>query len=181
MDIGLLLLRVIVGLLFVGHGTQKLFGWFNGPGIEGTTGMYDQLDYPRPRTMAVLAGTTEAVSGALLTVGLLVPLAAAGIIGVMVNAIVTVHADNGLWNTNGGYEYNLVLSTAAATLAFTGAGAWALDGAIGWDLAGIGWGIGAIALGIVTAAGVLASRETTARPAAATSQEEVEAEERRAA
>lgn len=161
---GLLLLRVVVGLLFVGHGTQKLFGWFGGNGIEGTGGFYDQLGYPRPRKMAVTAGVAEAGAGLLLTLGLLTPLAAAAIIGLMINAIYTVHADNGLWNTQGGYEYNLVLIAAAAALAFAGPGALALDGAFGWDLSGAVMGTVAVALGIVAAATVLAIR--SAAPAA---------------
>lgn len=160
MEIGPLLLRVVVGLLFVGHGTQKLFGWFGGHGIEGTTGFFDQLDYPKPRFMAIVAGATEAGCGLLLTLGLFTPLAAAGIIGVMINAAVTAHADNGLWSTNGGYEYNLVLATAAAALAFTGPGSLALD-----QTGGPVWGLAAIALAVLTALPVLALR--SARPATA--------------
>lgn len=165
---GLLLLRVVVGLLFVGHGTQKLFGWFGGNGIDGTAGFYDQLGYPRPRKMAVLAGATEAGAGLLLTLGLLTPLAAAAVIGLMINAIYTVHADNGLWNTQRGYEYNLVLIAAAAALAFAGPGALALDGALGLDLSGRIMGTVAIALGVVAAATVLAIRSAAPARSAGT-------------
>lgn len=174
---GLLLLRVVVGLLFVGHGTQKLFGWFGGNRIDGTAGFYDQLGYPRPRKMAVLAGATEAGAGLLLTLGLLTPLAAAAIIGLMISAIYTVHADNGLWNTQGGYEYNLVLIAAAAALAFAGPGALALDGALGLDLSGGVIGTVAIALGVVAAATVLAIRSAApARSTAAATASDAETE-----
>lgn len=175
MEIGPLLLRVVVGLLFVGHGTQKLFGWFGGGGLDGTAGFYRKLGYPKPRFMAIAAGATEAGSGLLLTLGLFTPLAAAGIIGVMINAAVAAHADNGLWSTNGGYEYNLVLGTAAATLAFTGPGALAFGAGFG----GTGWGVAAIAFGVTAAIPVLALRRTE-EPATASAGEE-EAEERRAA
>lgn len=173
---GLLLLRVIVGLLFVGHGAQKLFGWFGGHGIDGTADFYEQLDYPRPRTMAIVAGTTETGAGLLLALGFLTPLAAAGIIGVMVNAAVVAHADNGLWNTQGGFEYNLVLGAAAAALAFAGPGALALDGAIGWGLAGNVWGWTAVVLGIVGAGIVLAIRSAAPAAEAGTGHEEPEAQ-----
>src|SRR5881628_2596551 len=109
MDAGLLIVRAIVGLLFVGHGTQKLFGWWGGGGIDGTGGMFVQLGYPAPRKMAALAGFAESGAGALLALGLATPLAAAMLIGVMVNAIGAVHLDKGLWVTKGGFEYPLVM------------------------------------------------------------------------
>ena len=178
MEIGPLILRVVVGLLFVGHGTQKLFGWFGGNGIEGTAGFYRKLDYPRPRFMAILAGATETGSGLLLTLGLFTPVAAAGIIGVMINAAVAAHADNGLWSTNGGYEYNLVLATAAATLAFTGPGSLALG-----QTGGPVWGLGAITLALLAALPVLALRSARSSTGADTSRdaEATPADERRAA
>jgi putative oxidoreductase len=122
MDFAIVVLRLVVGLLFVGHGTQKLFGWFGGPGLDGTEGMMRSLGYRPARGHAVLAGATEALAGLLLVLGLLTPLAAAGIIGVMLNAIGTVHGTKGLWVTNGGYEYNLVLIVAAFSIATSAAG-----------------------------------------------------------
>ena len=160
MAFGLLILRVVIGALFIGHGTQKLFGWFDGPGLDGTTGMYRSLGYPKARTMAVLAGAAEAGAGLLLLLGWLTPLAAAAIIGVMINAIVTVHAANGPWASDGGWEYNVVLATTAATFAFAGPGALALDGGLGWDLSGTTWGITAVLLGIVGGGAILATRQT---------------------
>lgn len=161
MAFGLFILRFVIGALFVGHGTQKLFGWFDGPGPDGTSGMFRSLGYPRPRTMAVLAGTAEAGAGALLLLGWLTPFAAAAIIGVMVNAIAAVHAANGPWASDGGWEYNVVLATAATTFAFAGPGAWSLDAGLGWDLTGTVWGVTAVLLGLVSAGAILAVRQTT--------------------
>jgi putative oxidoreductase len=101
MAVGLLILRVVVGALFFGHGAQKLFGWFGGHGIDGTAGFMDSLEYRNGRVAAMLAGLTETISGLLLAVGLLTPLAAAGIIGVMVNATATVHWRKGLSSRQG--------------------------------------------------------------------------------
>jgi putative oxidoreductase len=131
MDVGLLIVRMVIGLLFVGHGTQKLLGWWNGHGVEGTAGFFASLGYPRGRFMAALAGTAEAGGGFLLAVGFATPLAAAAIIGVMVNATFSAHAGKGLWITNGGSEYALVNATLAFSLAWTGPGAYSVDNAIG--------------------------------------------------
>src|SRR5436190_19282313 len=120
MNFGLFILRVVVGGLFIGHGTQKLFGWFGGHGPEGVGRFLDSLGYQPGRRMAVLTGLAEAGGGALFAIGLLTPLGAAAIIGVMVNAIVAVHMKNGVWNDNGGVELPTVYSTAATAVAFVG-------------------------------------------------------------
>src|SRR5918911_3404856 len=109
MNIAMLVLRLVVGLLFIGHGTQKLFGWFGGHGRAGTAQMFDSLGLQPGARIAVLAGAAEAAAGVLLVLGLVTPFAAAAITAVMVTAIATVHGAKGLWTTNGGYEYNLVL------------------------------------------------------------------------
>lgn len=158
MDIGLLILRLVVGALFIGHGTQKLFGWFEGGGPQGTGQFYQGLGFRPGLPMAVLGGVSEAGGGTLLVLGLLTPLGAAAIIGMMVTAGVAVHAKNGVWNTNGGFELPLVFGTAAATLVFTGPGRYSLDRAVGWDLDGVAYGIGAVALGVVAALVVLERR-----------------------
>jgi putative oxidoreductase len=137
MDLGIALLRIVVGALFIGHGTQKLFGWFGGHGIEGTGGFMETLGYRPGRLHAVLAGTAEALGGLLLVLGLWIPLGAAAVIGVMVNAIGAVHADNGLWVTENGYEYNLVLIMVAVALAFFyGGGEWGFIATAGGAAAG---------------------------------------------
>ena len=113
MKLGRLAIRGIVGPLFVGHGTQKLFGWFGGHGLEGTAGFFEGNLGLRPgKRHATAAGLSEAVGGALLTVGALTPLASSMIIGAMTTAIRKVHAPKGPWVTVGGYEYNAVLIAA---------------------------------------------------------------------
>ena len=169
MAIGLLLVRVVVGLLFIGHGTQKLFGWFGGYGVEGTSGFMSSLGYRGKKAPALLAGFGEAGGGLLLALGFLTPLAAAAIIGVMVNAIVSVHAKNGVWNTENGVELPLVYATVAASLAFAGAGAFSLDRLAGWHLNGVAYGLGTLALGLAAGAAVLVFRR--AAPAAESSEE----------
>jgi putative oxidoreductase len=127
MDFGRTLLRTVVGGLFVGHGTQKLFGWFGGHGPEGTAGFFESLGLRPGRRHAMLAGAAEAGSGALLALGLLTPVAASGLVGVMTTAIQRVHARNGVWSTDGGYEYNLVLLAAVAAVTERESGpSWAL-------------------------------------------------------
>jgi putative oxidoreductase len=126
-NIGLLIIRLVVGLLFVGHGAQKLFGWFGGYGIKGTGGWFESIGIKPGVTMALLAGLTELIGGTLFTVGLLTPLAGIMIAGTMVMAIVKVHATNGLWATENGYEYNLILIAVTIGVALTGAGQYALD------------------------------------------------------
>src|SRR3954451_12280460 len=131
MELGLLVLRVVVGLLFMGHGTQKLFGWFGGHGLEGTAGFFEQGLGLRPgKRHATAAGVSEALGGALLTLGAFTPLAAGMISGTMVTAIRKVHASKGPWVTEGGYEYNAVLIAAMAALAESGPGTPSVDAAL---------------------------------------------------
>ena len=99
MKIGRLLVRLVVGGLFIGHGTQKLFGWLGGPGPDGAEEMMYKLDMHPARQNALAAGATETAGGALLALGAGTPLAAASLIGVMLTAIGKVHAANGPWNT----------------------------------------------------------------------------------
>src|SRR4051794_11244240 len=111
MNTGLLVIRVVVGALMAGHGAQKLFGWFGGPGVTGATGAMEALGFRPARGMATIAGLAELVGGVLFAAGLLTPLAAALIIAVMGAAIASVHWRAGIWTSEGGYEYNLVLIT----------------------------------------------------------------------
>lgn len=126
-DTGILILRVVAGLLFAAHGTQKLFGWFGGYGIKGTAGWLESLGAKPGVLMAVLAGLSELLGGLLLALGLWVWIAAALIIIPMLVAIAKVHGANGIWATSNGYEYNLVLIAIALAVAFTGAGAYSID------------------------------------------------------
>ena len=122
MTLGVLIIRVIAGLTMAAHGSQKLFGWFDGPGRRGTAGMMEKLGFREPAVMASLAGLAEFAGGLGLALGFLTPLAAIAIVVVMLNAALTVHLKNGFWNTAGGYEYPLVMSAIAVGIAATGPG-----------------------------------------------------------
>lgn len=126
-DFALLAIRLVVGLLFVGHGAQKLFGWFGGGGLEGTTKFMKKLDIQPPQFWALVTALAEFLGGLGLAFGILTPLAAAAIIGTMLMAIIKVHGKNGLWDKNDGIEYNLVLLIVAAAVGLAGPGAYALD------------------------------------------------------
>ncbi len=133
MDIALLLIRLVIGLAFAAHGTQKLFGWFGGHGLAGTGGFFASLGF-RPGTLfAAAAGTSEIAGGLLLALGLGGPIAATLIIAVMTVAVLSVHLPNGFFAQNGGYELPVVYAAAAALFAFVGYGAYSLDAAAGWS------------------------------------------------
>lgn len=155
MHIGRLAARAAIGSLFIGHGTQKLFGWFGGPGPAGTEGMMTSLNLHPARRNAMAAGAAETAGGALVLAGLATPLAAAGLIGTMVTAIRKVHWANGPWAANGGYEYNLVLITALAALVETGPGDLSLDAVLGRKTSGPIWALGALAAGAASSALVI--------------------------
>jgi putative oxidoreductase len=127
MDLGLLIIRLVIGVLFIGHGAQKLFGWFGGYGLKGTGGWFDSIGMKPGVTMALLAGLTELFGGILFALGLLTPLAGIMIAGTMLMAIIKVHAPNGLWSTANGYEYNLTLLVVAIGMALIGPGQYSLD------------------------------------------------------
>jgi putative oxidoreductase len=127
-------LRALIGGLFIGHGTQKLFGWFGGHGLEGTAGFFESLGLKPGKRNAIAAGVSEAGGGALLATGVAMPLAGAALTGTMATAIRHVHAPKGPWSTEGGWEYNAVL--IAATLALVE------------DNSGIGWALAAGAAGV---------------------------------
>ena len=130
---GLLLLRVVVGVALVGHGTQKLFGWFGGHGPRTTGTFFEMLGYRPGVLFAVIAGLSEAGGGALLALGFLTPLAGAAVIGVMLNAASSLRG-RGPWMINGGWEYTVVLATVGASIALTGPGAISVDHALGLEL-----------------------------------------------
>jgi putative oxidoreductase len=153
MTIGRLALRATVGGFFIGHGTQKLFGWFGGHGIETTAGFFEKLGLRPGKTHAIAAGLGEAGGGALLVAGLATPFAASVITATMLTAIHRVHLKNGPFVTNNGYEYNAVLIASALTLAEVGPGSLSLDRALGKELTGPKWSALALAGGAVGAAG----------------------------
>ncbi|MBA4492906.1 DoxX family protein [Paenactinomyces guangxiensis] len=123
-DIGLLIIRLIVGLTFMGHGAQKLFGWFGGHGLKGTAGWLESIGIRPGLLMAVLAGLGELIGGALFASGILMTFASFLIVVTMLVGIFMVHGKNGYWATQGGFEYNLVLIAVAIGLALTGPGSY---------------------------------------------------------
>lgn len=127
MNIALVILRLVVGALFVGHGAQKLFGLFGGHGLAATAGWLQGLGLRPARLWALVVGVCEFGGGLLLALGFVTPIAALALITVMLAAIASVHWTKGLWAANGGYEYNLVLSAVAIALALGGPGNYALD------------------------------------------------------
>jgi len=124
---GLLLIRLVVGLTFAGHGAQKLFGWFGGYGPKGTGGWLESIGIRPGVTMAILAGLAELIGGLLFAAGLLTEVGAALIIVVMLVAIAKVHAKHGYWVSSNGIEYPFVLIVVALGVALTGAGDYSLD------------------------------------------------------
>jgi putative oxidoreductase len=163
MKLGALALRTTIGGLFVGHGTQKLFGWFDGPGLDGVSGMMEKLELRPPRRHALLAGLSETVGGALLTAGAFTPVATAMLTGSMTTAIRKVHAPKGVWVTGGGYEYNAVLIAALAALVDSGPGALSVDSAVFPRMRGPVWAAAAVAAGV--AGSYLAERPPFNEPA----------------
>jgi putative oxidoreductase len=126
MDVGLVMVRVVVGLLMAAHGSQKLFGWFGGYGLAGTGGFFESLGFRPGRPFAALAGATEFVGGWLVALGLLGPVGPALVLSVMIVAAITVHW-HGVFATSNGVEIPLLYSVVAVALAFTGPGRYSLD------------------------------------------------------
>ena len=133
-DSGLLLLRLVLGLMFVGHGSQKLFGWFGGSGLKATTGMMSKMGFRPVWFWGLMAALTEFGGGVLLSLGLLSPIGSLGIIAAMLIAIVKVHWSKGFWNGKGGIEFPLINLAAALALGLLGPGAFSLDSALGLTL-----------------------------------------------
>ncbi|SHI26238.1 DoxX family membrane protein [Streptomyces sp. 3214.6] len=148
-DLGLLLLRLGTGGVLAAHGTQKLFGWFGGHGLEGTGQFMESVGYEPGKASATAAGLAEAGGGTLLALGLATPAAGAAAVGAMAGAS-AVHAPNGFFAASGGYEHAASLGLAAAGLAVAGPGRLSLDHALG-HLVDRGWMVPA-ALGATAAA-----------------------------
>lgn len=153
-DCALLLVRLTFGLLMAGHGAQKLFGLFGGDGLTSTAKGLTALGYRPGKVYAVIGGASELLGGLGLALGLFTPLAAAALIGVMINAMVTVTAAHGLWALDGGVEYNVCIAVVALAVAATGPGRLALDrpfrwGSGGWPEALLALVLGGVGAGVV--------------------------------
>ncbi|HUY58977.1 MAG TPA: DoxX family protein [Solirubrobacteraceae bacterium] len=164
MKIGRLLLRAAVGSFFIGHGTQKLFGWFGGQGLKSTAEAFDGMGLKPGTVHAAAGGAAETLGGAGLLLGYRTPLASAGIVSVMLTAINRVHLKNGPWATKGGYEYNVVLAAAAVSLAESGPGVLSLDALRGKEKVGAKWGLFSLVAGAAGAAGAHLFAESRATP-----------------
>jgi putative oxidoreductase len=165
MTIGTLAIRGVAGPLFVGHGTQKLFGWFGGHGLEGTGGFFESIGLRPGKRHATAAGVAEALGGALLTIGALTPLATAMVSGSMVTAIRKVHAPNGPWVTENGYEYNAVIIAALVSVAESGPGPLSVDRRLFPNFKGTGCALAA--LGAAVAGSYLVDALSEGEPGAA--------------
>jgi len=159
MDAGLLLGRVVLGLLMAAHGSQKLFGWFGGYGIAGTGGFMESLGFKPGRFFAAAAGATEFVGGALIAAGLLGPLGPAMVISCMIVAIATVHWAGGVFAQNNGFELPLLYAVGAASIALIGYGAYSIDAVLqlSWSETVI-WAV--LALGVIGGFANLLVRKT---------------------
>ena len=126
-DILFTLLRIVIGALFIGHGTQKLFGWFAGAGMQHHTENVAAMGFRPANLWAWISALAESLGGLTLVLGFLTPIGAAAIFVAMIVGIFKVHWRSGLWNSNRGYEFNLIVAVNALILGLVGPGAYALD------------------------------------------------------
>jgi putative oxidoreductase len=166
-DLALLILRATVGTLVAGHGAQKLFGWFEGPGLKGTAGFMEQLQLKPGRTWAIAASAAEFGGGSLTAAGLLNPVGPLGVISAMGMATAKVHWGKPIWVTSGGAELPITNIGVASALLAAGPGIYSLDHILKtslphWTvLPGLALALGGIALGIRASAQAEAQRPQT--------------------
>ena len=129
--LGLLILRLGLGFTIAGHGAQKLFGWFEGPGFTKQKEGMQKQGFTPPALWATLVVLGELGGGLSVALGFLTPLGAAGIVGAMAMAMVKVHWKNGFWNSKRGLEFPLALFTIAVAIGIIGPGTYSLDGLFG--------------------------------------------------
>jgi putative oxidoreductase len=152
-DVGALVLRVGAGAVFAAHGAQHLFGWFGGPGRDGFAQLLQSLGFDSPKFFALVAGLSELGGALLLILGLATPLGVAAVVGMMINAVITLHLKLGFWQTAG--DLAVLLGLAAVAIAFIGPGVYSVDRGRPWVHGGTRSAIAGIGLGAVAAAIVL--------------------------
>ena len=149
MRYGRLIARLIIGAIFVGHGTQKWFGWFDGPGLRGASKMMNSLSMRPARENAIAASASETIGGAMIVAGAFTPAAASTLIATMITAIRKVHFKNGFWAADKGYEFNLALIAGLLVLVDGGPGRLSVDRALGIECTGSRWALATLAAGAV--------------------------------
>jgi putative oxidoreductase len=169
MEYGILLLRLVLGLTLAAHGAQKLFGWWNGPGLQGIHEWLGSMRFRGGWAPAAGLVSAEFGGGLLLALGLFTPFAAFLVVAAMVVAIRVAHWRNGFFNGNGGWEFNLLIVAASTALAATGPGRFSLDRAFGWDghWSGLWWGVGVLVAGALAGAFMLTGGRRPETPAVA--------------
>jgi putative oxidoreductase len=162
-SVGLLIARLVFGLMMAAHGSQKLLGWFGGHGLAGTAGFFDSIGFRPGRFFATVAAGTEVLSGILLATGFLGPVGPALMISVMVVAAASMHWKNGVFAATNGIEVPLLYGVGAATLLLTGPGLYSLDAVLGLGtLSTPALQLGALAIGVVGGIGNLMVRRPVA-------------------
>jgi putative oxidoreductase len=162
---GRILLRAALGSTFIVHGTQKLFGWFGGNGLDGTGQFFESLGLRPGRRNALAAPATEAGSGAMMVAGVATPAAAAGLSAVMITALRTAIWDEGFRIGTG--EFEVLLAATALSLADIGPGPWSLDAALGQERSGAGWALAALAAAATGSSLAIANGRRQAAPSTA--------------
>lgn len=157
-DLALTVVRAAIGLVLAGHGAQKVFGAFEGPGLERWHGAVASMGFAQPRIMGTLAAFVELFGGLMLAAGFLTPVVAAALAIDMVVAIIKVHWSKGLWVTNGGYEYALVLFVVLAMLGLARSSVYSVDAALGFGGGALLFLVVLVVGGILTAAAGMAAQ-----------------------
>jgi putative oxidoreductase len=167
-DVGLLIVRLAVGLTFAAHGAQKVLGWWSGPGFAGWTGAMTRMGLRPAPLWAALSSGVELVGGLLLAVGSLTPIAAALLVAQSVYIVLRVHRPKGFWNKNGGIEFPLQLLAGSLLIAASGPGAIAIDPAAGLEF-GTAWRAAFLFIAVVGALATMAIARPVPQPAPAVS------------
>ena len=167
-DVGILIVRLAVGLTFAAHGAQKVFGWWAGPGFAGWTGAITRMGLRPAPLWAALSAGVELVGGVLLVLGLLTPIASALVVAQCVYIVFRVHLPRGFWSKNGGIEFPLQLLAGALLIAASGPGAIAIDPAVGLDV-GVSWRVAFLVVALIGALAAMAIARPVPQPQAVSS------------